>query len=45
MFILGIVLLVVGLLLNIPILWIIGLVLLVLGLIFWFAPVGGRRWY
>jgi hypothetical protein len=47
MFIVGLVLLVLGLVLGIGILWIIGLVLMLVGLVFWFgpAPYGGRRWY
>ena len=50
MIILGIVLLVVGFLLAIPILWTLGIILLVLGLIFELLgatgrAVGGRRHY
>lgn len=51
MIILGIILLVIGFLLNIPILWTIGVVLLVIGLILFVLgstgrAVGGRRhWY
>lgn len=51
MIILGIILLLIGFLLNIPILWTIGIVLLVIGLILFVLgstgrAVGGRRhWY
>jgi hypothetical protein len=47
MAILGVLLIVLGIVLNIYYLWVIGLILLVVGLVFWFAPVGGsrRRWY
>ncbi|KJF23731.1 hypothetical protein CJ178_14315 [Rhodococcus sp. ACPA4] len=51
MIILGIILLLIGFLLNIPILWTIGVVLLVIGLILFVLgstgrAVGGRRhWY
>jgi hypothetical protein len=46
----GIVLLIVGALLNIGILWAIGVILIVLGVIFWILgalgrAVGGRRHY
>ena len=47
MFIIGLILLILGIVLAIPVLLWIGVILLVLGLLFWFgpAPVGGRRWY
>jgi hypothetical protein len=45
MAILGIILIVVGFVLAIPLLWIIGLILLLAGLFFFARPVGGRRWY
>lgn len=50
MIILGVVLLVLGFLLAIPILWTIGIVVLVIGLVLLLVgfaghPVGGRRWY
>ena len=50
MVVIGIVLLLVGFLLAIPILWTIGIVVLVIGLILLLLgstgrPVGGRRWY
>jgi hypothetical protein len=50
MMILGLVLLVLGLVLSIPLLWVIGLVLLAVGAILWIAgaagsEVGGRRHY
>ena len=50
MIILGVILLLLGLLLSVPILWVIGLVLLAIGLILWIAgaaghQVGGRAHY
>ena len=50
MIILGLILLVLGLLLGVPILWVIGLVLVAVGAILWIAgsaghEVGGRRHY
>jgi hypothetical protein len=50
MIVLGIILLIVGLLLTIPILWTIGIILLIVGLIFELLgatgrAVGGRRHY
>jgi hypothetical protein len=50
MIILGVILLVLGFLLAIPILWTIGIIVLVVGLILLLVgfaghPVGGRRWY
>lgn len=50
MIILGIILLLLGFLLAIPLLWTIGIIVLVIGLIllvvgFAGHPVGGRRWY
>lgn len=50
MIILGILLLIVGALLNISILWTIGIILVVVGAIFWILgamdrPVLGRRYY
>lgn len=43
MFILGLILLILGLVFGIPLLFWIGLVLMILGLFFWFGPVGGPR--
>ena len=50
MIVLGVVLLILGALLNISILWAIGAILLILGVIFWILgamgrAVGGRRHY
>jgi len=50
MIILGLILLVLGLVLGVPILWVIGLVLVAIGVILWIAgsaghEVGGRRHY
>jgi len=50
MIILGLILIIVGYLLPIPLLMTLGVILLVIGLILWFVPsvnarVGGRRWY
>ena len=50
MIILGIILLLLGLLLSIPVLWVIGVVLVAVGAILWIAgsvgrEVGGRRHY
>jgi hypothetical protein len=50
MIILGIILLLLGLLLSIPVLWVIGIVLVAVGAILWIAgsvgrEVGGRRHY
>jgi hypothetical protein len=50
MIILGIILLVLGLVLGIPVLWTIGIILVVIGLILLILgsvghAVGGRRWY
>jgi hypothetical protein len=49
MLILGLILLVLGLVLGIPILWTIGLILAVIGAILWIAEgsgaTWGRRWY
>jgi len=50
MLILGVVLLLLGLILGIPILWTIGVILAVIGVVLWILgsvgrPVGGRRWY
>lgn len=50
MIILGIILLLLGLLLSVPILWVIGLVLVAVGAILWIAgtaghEIGGRRHY
>lgn len=50
MIILGIICLIVGFLLAVPILWTIGIILIVIGLILAVAgaaghAVGGRRWY
>jgi hypothetical protein len=47
--VLGIILLVLGLLLGIPVLWTIGIILAVIGAILWIAEGAGaswgRRWY
>lgn len=50
MFVLGLVLLILGLLFAIKVLFVIGIVLLILGAVLFVAaevgrPVGGRRWY
>lgn len=50
MLILGLILLILGFVLNIGILWTIGIILLVIGAVLWLLgsvgrPVGGRRWY
>jgi hypothetical protein len=50
MIILGLILLVLGLVLSIPLLWTIGIIVLIVGLIFFILGsagrgVGGRRWY
>ncbi|MCX2931441.1 DUF6131 family protein [Mycobacterium sp. CVI_P3] len=51
MIVLGAILLILGFVLNIPILWTIGVILLVVGAVLWLLgsigrPVGGRRyWY
>jgi hypothetical protein len=50
MLILGIILLVLGFVLDIQVLWIIGIVLLVIGAVLWFLgalgrPVAGRRYW
>ena len=50
MIVLGVILLLLGLLLSVPILWAIGLVLVVIGAILWVAgsaghAMGGRRHY
>ncbi|CAN5477078.1 DUF6131 family protein [soil metagenome] len=51
MIILGAILLILGLVLNLNILWTIGIILLVIGAVFWILgsvgrPVGGRKaWY
>jgi hypothetical protein len=49
MLILGLILLVLGLVLGIPILWTIGLILAVIGAVLWLADgagaTWGRRWY
>ncbi len=46
----GIVLMLIGLLLGVPVLWSIGVILLIVGLVFWILgaaghAVGGRRHY
>ena len=48
--ILGLILLILGFVLNIGILWTIGIILLVVGAVLWLLgsigrPVAGRRWY
>ena len=51
MIVLGVILLILGWILNIQILWTIGIILIVIGAVFWILgsvgrPVGGRRaWY
>jgi hypothetical protein len=50
MLIFGIILLILGFILSIPILWTIGIILVIVGAVFWLLgstgrPVGGRRWY
>ena len=50
MIILGVILLILGLLLGVPVLWVIGLVLIAVGAVLWIAgaaghEVGGRRHY
>lgn len=43
MVILGLILLIIGLVANIPVLWTIGLVLLIVGLVLNLVPIGGAR--
>ena len=50
MLILGVVLMIIGFILAIPVLWTIGIILAVIGLVLWLLgalgrPVAGRRWY
>jgi hypothetical protein len=50
MLILGLILMVIGFVLAIPVLWTIGIILAVIGIILWILGsvgrgVGGRRWY
>lgn len=50
MVVLGIVLLILGYVLAVPVLWTIGIILLVVGAVFWILgaagrPVGGRRYW
>jgi hypothetical protein len=50
MIILGVILLLLGFILAIPLLWTIGIIVLVVGLVLLLVgyaghPVGGRRWY
>lgn len=47
MFVLGIILIILGFILPLPILYTIGVILVIVGLILWFVPLGGhtRRWY
>ena len=50
MIVLGVILLLLGLLLSVPILWAIGLILIVIGVVLWIAgaaghSVAGRRHY
>lgn len=50
MVILGVILLVLGFILAIPVLWYVGIALLIIGAVLWVLgstgrPVGGRRWY
>lgn len=47
MLLLGIILLIIGLLVGIPVLFWIGLILAIIGLVVNFVPMGGttRRWY
>lgn len=43
MAILGLILLLIGIFMGIPVLFWIGLVLILVGVFFWFGPVGGPR--
>ena len=47
MIILGLICLLLGFVLGIPILWTIGIILVIVGLVLWFLPIGGRtrRYY
>jgi hypothetical protein len=50
MIILGVIALVLGYLLNVPILWTVGIILLIIGAVLWIAgavrrPLAGRRHY
>jgi len=50
MLILGVILLILGFVLGIPILWTLGVILAVIGVVLWILGsvgrgVGGRRWY
>jgi hypothetical protein len=50
MILFGIVLMIIGLLLNVPVLWSLGVIVLVIGLVLWLLgaighAVGGRRHY
>jgi hypothetical protein len=49
MLILGIILLILGLVLGVPVLWTIGVILAVIGAVLWLASASGatwgRRWY
>jgi hypothetical protein len=50
MLILGVVLMIIGFILAIPVLWTIGIILAIVGLVLWLLgavgrPVAGRRWY
>jgi len=49
MLILGIILMIIGLLLGVPVLWTIGIILAVIGAVLWIASGArrswGRRWY
>ncbi len=50
MIIVGVILLILGLVLSIPVLWTIGIIVLVVGAVFLLLgsmgrPVAGRRWY
>ena len=49
MLILGVILMLIGLLLSVPVLWTIGIILAVIGAVLWIAQSSGahwgRRWY
>jgi hypothetical protein len=44
MLILGIILMIIGLLLGVPVLWTIGIVLALVGAVLWLAEGAGRSW-
>lgn len=50
MIVIGVILLILGYLLHVPVLWTVGIIVLVIGAVLWIAgslgrPVGGRRHY